>query len=103
MTVTTTDEVLCIEDEDVEIRAHGGLVELGIGARAWVHPGVAITVRDGAIAYVKPGVDVEAALGGDTDTDTVVTAWTDDSCPPEHARLIGEEAQEVVGNEDPST
>lgn len=69
------DELL-IEDDTVEIHPSDMIVELGLGATAYVHPGAVVDITSGAVAYLAPGAQLHEDRPGALErADYTVTAW----------------------------
>lgn len=83
-----------IEDDVAEIHPSSGVVELGLGATGYVHPGAVVDVTPGAVAYLAPGAQLlEDRLGALERADYTVTPWLDyphspapRSVPPQRVR-----------------
>lgn len=80
---------LLVEDEIVELRGYPGLVELGVGATGYVHPGVAVVLQPGATAYLAPGADVLDVPPGAVEGCWVTIArWRDYPCLPSAVAVV---------------
>lgn len=94
MSTVAVYRVLCIEDDVVEVHPSDGVVELGLGSVAYVHPGAVVDVTGGAVAHLASGAQLlEDRPGALERADYTVTPWVDyphsplcRSVPPQEAQ-----------------
>lgn len=71
-----TDKELFVEDREVEVQAHGGVVVAGLGAVIYAHPGVTVDVEIGGTVYLAPGAFlIEERPGALERCDVTVVDW----------------------------